>query len=56
MKVEFTALVKSFHSKALVSGDKSYQVMLQTHEHPAIDLAQAPSDKFAKITIEWEDK
>ena len=55
MKIEFNALVKSFNTKSLVSGDKSYQATLQSHEMPMADLVQAPSDKFVKITMEWDE-
>ena len=56
MKTEFNALVKDFHSKALVSGDKGYSVKLQGEDFRMIDLAQAPANMYAKITIEWEEK
>ena len=56
MKTQFKALVKSFNRKALVSGDTGYEVKLQCEEYAMTDLAQAPSDAYVTITVEWEDK
>lgn len=53
MKVEFSALVKGFSSKALLSLDKSFEARLQGIDPEMMKLAAAPADREVKITIEW---
>lgn len=56
MKTQFTALVKQSTSKALVSGDKSYRALLETHDARMNDLTQAPANAHVKVIVEWEEK
>jgi len=53
MKVEFIALVKEVKDKALVSGDKSYRAMLETHDAGIKGLMDAPADAMVTVTVEW---
>lgn len=52
MSVVFTALVKEVRSKALVSGDKSVRILLETEDLESLKSAMLPSDASVKITIE----
>ena len=53
MKIAFRSLVKTFQSKALVSGDKGYSVTLQGEDSSMTDLANAPADQEVLVTIEY---
>lgn len=48
---KFRALVKKVSSKALVSLDKSYQILLQGEDKSMAALVNAPADQEAEVTI-----
>ena len=48
---KFRALIKKVSSKALVSLDKSYQVLLQGEDKGMAALIDAPADQELEITI-----
>ena len=50
---KFRALVKEVHSKALVSLDKSYQILLQGEDDRMAELINAPADQEAEIIIKY---
>ena len=52
MTLEFHALVKEFQAKALVTGDKSYRVLLETTDVRVQPLVAAPANVWVKVTIE----
>ena len=53
MEVQFNALIKQVKSKALVSGDKGYEVLLQGESPYMGLLVNAPADRqiICKITL-----
>jgi hypothetical protein len=55
-KVVFDGLVKDFKRKALVSGDLSFQVMIQSPSIAMRELADAPADKHCTVTVEWDEE
>lgn len=52
--VKFKALVKKFTAKALVSLDKSYQILLETGDKEVIGLADAPADREMEVIVSYE--
>ncbi len=54
MQIEFRALVKKVTSKALVSLDKSYQVILESEDKDMGKLVNAPADREVKIIVEYD--
>jgi len=54
-KVEFNALIKDAGRKALVSGDSSYNIVIRGEDCRMAQLIEAPSDKYVKICVEWEN-
>ena len=50
---QFRALVKKVGSKALVSLDKSYQILLQGEDGRMSGLINAPADQEAEITVKY---
>lgn len=51
MKYKFKALIKKVTSKALVSLDKGYEVILQGGDKEMGKLIDAPADKEVEICI-----
>lgn len=51
MQVTFTALVKQTTAKALVSGDKSFRVLLETGDQMALKSGEFLADKEVTVTI-----
>ena len=51
---KFNALIKKVSSKALVSLDKSYQILLQGEDNRMAALIEAPPDQEAEITITYK--
>jgi len=52
---KFRALVKEVHSKALVSLDKSYQILLQGEDSQMGELINAPADQEAEVIIKYSE-
>ena len=55
MKVEFSALIKSFTSKALVSLDKGYEVKVWGENPQMMKLVDAPADREVRVLVEWDE-
>lgn len=49
--ISFTALVKAVNIKALVSGDKSIRIILETEDLRALELGTAPADNTVTVEI-----
>jgi len=52
IKVVFSALVKEVFIKALVSGDKSFRVVMQGDDIAMAQAGAFPADQHVKVTIE----
>lgn len=50
--IKFQALIKKFTSKALASGDKGYEVVIQGEDSNMKQLADAPADSLVEISID----
>ena len=50
-EVKFSALVKLVAVKALVSGDKSIRITLETADEAALKAANLPSDQEVQVTL-----
>jgi hypothetical protein len=50
-KIEFIAVVKQISLKALVSGDKSARITLETEELIVSDLGKWPGDETVSVMI-----
>jgi len=55
VEIRFRALIKKVGSKALVSLDKSYQILLQGEDKRMAELINAPADQEAKVTIKYTE-
>ena len=53
VQVEFKALIKQVKSKALVSLDKSYEIILQGEAKAMGELVKAPSDEMVEVVISY---
>lgn len=54
MQVKIEAIIKEAKSKSLVSGDKSYRILLETRDPEAMRLATLPGDREFAVTVETE--
>jgi hypothetical protein len=55
MQVKFSSLVKKVEVKSLVSGDKSFHIILEGEDAAMGDLIQAPSDKQISVVMQWDE-
>ena len=53
MQIEFRALVKKVTSKALVSLDKSYQVVFEGEDKEIGKLIDAPADETVIVSVKY---
>jgi len=51
MEVQFLALVKKAESKALVSGDKAFQIVLRGSDPRMGEVILAPANEEVSVTI-----
>jgi len=50
-EIQFIATLKEVRSKALVSLDKSYRVLLETEENTVMEAGTWPADETVTVTI-----
>ena len=55
-KIQFVAQIKEWRAKALVSGDKSYRILLETNESASAICGIWPGDETVSVTIERNKK
>jgi|GEM_PF-6125592 len=53
IKIKFSALIKQVTSKALVSLDKEYRVLLQGGDKEMAKLTEAPADAEVEVSISY---
>lgn len=54
MQIKFEALVREVKSKSLVSGDKSYRILLEGIDPKMMEAMAMPSDREVRVMIEAE--
>lgn len=50
--MQFIGIVKQVTAKSLVSGDRSFRVLLETEDVHALEAGSIPGDQVVKVTIE----
>ncbi len=54
--IEFVAVIKQVSLKALISGDKSARIILETDDLKVADLGKWPGDETVSVRIERNPK